>query len=205
MYPRRSHAGFGLQIRPRPLKRPAQARARFTVQAIYDAFVRIWRRDGWSGVTTRAVALETGISVGTFYDYFPNKQALLSGYVRHAIDALIAALAERPITLDRVVRLVCDPRADGLPGFDAAMIDLEHEIATRQDHRRAYDRLLAAWRAGIAAAGVQADAVRVEALFIAAWGGRRYMLRAQPEFAADAWIEQMLRICERLLDASPGV
>jgi DNA invertase Pin-like site-specific DNA recombinase len=45
----------------------------FTVQAIYDAFVRIWRRDGWAGVSTRAVALETGVSVGTLYDYFPQQ------------------------------------------------------------------------------------------------------------------------------------
>ena len=74
----------------KPLKRPSQARAQFTVQAIYDAFVRIWQRDGWARLTTRAVALETGISVGTLYDYFPNKQALLSGYVRHCIDALLA-------------------------------------------------------------------------------------------------------------------
>ena len=69
------------QAAPRPLKRPRQARARFTVQAIYDAFVRIWQRDGWQRLTTRNVALETGISVGTLYDYFPSKTALLSGYV----------------------------------------------------------------------------------------------------------------------------
>jgi hypothetical protein len=43
MYGRRGPAGFGL---PKPLKRPAQARARFTVLAIYHAFVRIWQRDG---------------------------------------------------------------------------------------------------------------------------------------------------------------
>ena len=76
----------------RPLKRPRQARARFTVQAIYDAFVRIWQRDGWDRLTTRNVALETGIAVGTLYDYFPNKTALLSGYVRHCIEALLAAI-----------------------------------------------------------------------------------------------------------------
>ena len=92
MYERRPRGGFGLLARPKPLKRPAQARAKFTVQAIYDAFVRIWQREGWAGVTTRAVALETGVSVGALYEYFPNRQALLSGYVRHGIESLIAAL-----------------------------------------------------------------------------------------------------------------
>ena len=188
----------------KPLKRPSQARAQFTVQAIYDAFVRIWQRDGWAKLTTRAVALETGISVGTLYDYFPNKQALLSGYVRYAIESLLASLAQRPITLERAVRLLSDPRGEGLPAFDAEMIDLEHEIAAPRDHRRVYDVLLAAWRSAIAATGIEADPARVETLFVAAWGGRRYMLRAQPAFAAEAWIAHMQHICAVSLNDSPG-
>ncbi len=70
----------------------------FTVQAIYDAFVRIWRRDGWDGVSTRAVALETGVAVGTLYDYFPNKAALLSGYVRHCMEQLLQAIEQQAVT-----------------------------------------------------------------------------------------------------------
>src|SRR5688572_19056795 len=81
----------------KPLKRPSQARARFTVQAIYDAFIRIWRKQGWEHLTTRAVALETGISVGTLYEYFPNKQALLSGYVRHGMDRLLSAIEKQVV------------------------------------------------------------------------------------------------------------
>ena len=199
MYERQPSDGFGLQARPKPLKRPAQARAKFTVQAIYDAFVRIWQRDGWAGVTTRAVALETGVAIGTLYEYFPNKQALLSGYVRHAIESLIAALSERPMPLDRIVQLVCDPRAQGLPPFDAQMLDLEHQIAEPKHHRRAYDELLAAWRHAVATAGHEADAALVECLFVAAWGGRRYLLRVQPPLAAEAWITQMQHICAAAL------
>lgn len=67
--------------RPKPHKRPTQARAKFTVEAIYQAFVRIWMRDGWQRLTTREVALEAGFAVGTLYDYFPSKEALLSGYI----------------------------------------------------------------------------------------------------------------------------
>ena len=80
------------ETKPKPLKRPTQARAKATVQAIFDAFVRIWQRDGWARLTTRAVALEAGIAVGTLYDYFPSKTALQSGYVRHCIEHLIRAV-----------------------------------------------------------------------------------------------------------------
>lgn len=195
MYKLHGRDGFGLQARPKPLKRPAQARAKFTVQAIYDAFVRIWQRDGWRGVTTRAVALETGVAVGTLYDYFPNKQALLSGYVRHAIEHLVAALAQRPITLDAIVSLVCDPRAQGLVPFDAEMLDLEQEIAEPKHHRRAYEEMLAAWSEALAAAGHTLAPALSEALFVAAWGGRRYLLRVQTPLAAEVWIAQMQHIC----------
>jgi AcrR family transcriptional regulator len=202
MYKAQPRSGFGLPVRRKPLKRPAQARAKFTVQAIYDAFVPIWQRDGWPGVTTRAVALETGVAVGTLYDYFPNKQALLSGYVRHAIECLLDELSRRPITLERVVALVCDPRATGLPPVDAEMLDLEHEIAEPKHHRRVYDELLAAWRDAIGAAGYDVDATPAECLFVAAWGGRRYLLRVQPPLAADVWIERMVQICA--LSLAPG-
>ena len=187
--------------RAKPLKRPSQARARFTVQAIYDAFVRIWQAQGWERLTTRAVALETGISVGTLYEYFPNKQALLSGYVRYCIESLVATLAQRPITLARAVRLVCDPVAEGLPTFDARMLDLEHEIAEPKHHRRAYDEVLAAWCSALAAAGCRGEPARIETLFVAAWGGRRYMLLVHPPLSAEAWVAQMQHICAASLDS----
>ncbi|MFY0731829.1 TetR/AcrR family transcriptional regulator [Pseudomonas sp. NFX15] len=95
-------SGFGnskggvptLNARAKPLKRPSQARAIFTVEAIYQAFVRIWQRDGWAGLTTREVALEAGVAVGTLYDHFPSKEALLCGYARHCLDDLLKRLEE---------------------------------------------------------------------------------------------------------------
>ena len=140
--------------RAKPLKRPSQARARFTVQAIYDAFVRIWQTEGWEKLTTRAVALETGVSVGTLYEYFPSKQALLSGYVRHCIDALLEAIDKQvvrasdlpwPDRVHRLLRLTCGIDAPDLPYFDAEMLALEHQIAELKHHRRVHDEVSAAW------------------------------------------------------------
>jgi AcrR family transcriptional regulator len=210
MYARPRSKGFGLRPTPsKPIKRPAQARARFTVQAIYDALVRIWRRDGWAGVTTRSVALETGIAVGTLYEYFPDKYALLSGYVRYCLEALVEAMGRRPLSLEGLLRLVCDPRAEGLPPFDAQMLDLEHEIAEPKHHRRAYMELLAAWRLAIAAIAGPVDERLVESLFVAAWGGRRYLLLVQPPLAAEHWVEQMHLVCASALrvahERAPGL
>jgi len=192
----------------KPLKRPSQARARFTVQAIYDAFVRIWRRDGWQKLTTRAVALETGISVGTLYEYFPNKLALLSGYVRHGLEALVQAIereAVQPAGLDwqqrvqQLVRLVCGVDAPELPWFHPDMLTLEAQIAEAKHHRRAYDELLAAWQRVLQACTdlpAQPPSETLRALHLAVWGGRRYALLLQlDETQAREWAAQMQRIC----------
>ena len=186
--------------RVKPLKRPVQERAKFTVEAIYGAFVRIWRREGWAGVSTRAVALEAGVSTGTLYEYFPNREALLSGYVRHCIEATLAALEGLPPqpwrdTVRQMVLLTCGATAD-LPYFDAAMFKLEQGIAEPKHHRRAYQELSGRWRKILDAC---ADLPRpvaeqeADALFVALWGGRRYLLMLDsPDIAA--WSERMVQI-----------
>jgi AcrR family transcriptional regulator len=191
----------------KPLKRPSQARAKFTVQAIYDAFVRIWRRDGWERLTTRAVALETGISVGTLYEYFPNKEALLSGYVRHGLEVLLAAIDRQAVQppalagrqrLRELVRLLCGVDAPELAWFHPDMLALEGRIAEPRHHRRAHDELLAAWHRVLAAC---TDLPRpadetVAALHLAVWGGRRYALLLElDEAAARRWAAETERLC----------
>ena len=77
-----------------PRKLPNQARARATVTAILDATARILAEDGFEAVNTNRVAEVAGVSVGSLYQYFPNKGALVGAVaVRHteAMAAVIAA------------------------------------------------------------------------------------------------------------------
>jgi len=196
----------------KPLKRPSQARAKFTVQAIYDAFVRIWQRDGWERLTTRAVALETGISVGTLYDYFPNKLALLSGYVRHSIEMLVEAVereAVQPAGLSwqqrvhQLVRLMCGVDAPELPWFHPQMLALEAQIAQPKHHRRVQEELEAAWQRVLDACAdlpQKPSAETVRGLHLAVWGGRRYALLLElDEAQARKWAAQTERMCYALI------
>jgi AcrR family transcriptional regulator len=214
MYSRRPSSGFGNPASAKPLKRPTQARAVFTVQAIYDAFVRIWRQHGWAGVTTRAVALETGVSVGTLYDYFPNKAALLSGYVRHCMDQLLRAIEQQAAApshltweqrLQALVRLACGANTPELPWFDAGMLALEAGIAEAKHHKRVHEELLAAWiRVFDACDDLPARPVpeAIQAMHIAVWGGRRYgLLIGLSEAEAEQWALQMERLCLTLVKA----
>jgi AcrR family transcriptional regulator len=200
--------------RVKPLKRPVQERAKFTVEAIYGAFVRIWRRDGWQQLNTRAVALEAGVSTGTLYEYFPNKEALLSGYVRYCIEALIDAIERQVIQaadlpwrerIERLVRLTCGIESAALPYFDGAMFEREHEIAEPKHHRRAYEELSGKWRRAFASCSGLPRALtqqQIDALFIAVWGGRRYLLMLD-ETMIEQWARAMERHCIAAASAEP--
>ncbi len=95
-------------------KKPRQARSRATVDAILTATARILVREGYGKMTTNRVAEVAGVSVGSLYQYFPNKESL------------VAALVDRH--LERMSRLV----ATELRGVEAAPLEVAVEtvIAT---------------------------------------------------------------------------
>jgi AcrR family transcriptional regulator len=58
-------------------KRPRQARSERLVATILEAAIRVLARDGARGFTTARVAETAGVSVGSLYQYFPNKESIL--------------------------------------------------------------------------------------------------------------------------------
>ena len=73
------------RIRTAPRKAPTQQRSRATVDAIVDATARVLVRDGYDALSTNRVAQEAGVSVGSLYQYFPGKEALVAAVMeRHA-------------------------------------------------------------------------------------------------------------------------
>lgn len=63
--------------RSEPRKSPVQARSAASVDAILKATVQVLLKVGKEKLTTTRVAARAGVSVGTLYQYFPNKSALL--------------------------------------------------------------------------------------------------------------------------------
>jgi AcrR family transcriptional regulator len=72
-------------------RQPRQARSRSTVDTILVAAARVFRRDGWRATTNR-IAAEAGVGVGSVYEYFPNKQALLLALAEKHLDVAEHAL-----------------------------------------------------------------------------------------------------------------
>lgn len=69
-------------------KTPVQSRSRVTVDAIFEATIQVLLRQGMSTLTTTRVAERAGVSVGTMYQYFPNKQALVYALNERYLDTL---------------------------------------------------------------------------------------------------------------------
>ncbi len=68
-----------------PRKQPRQERAKATVDAILRAAAHILRTQGYEACSTNRVALKAGVSIGSLYQYFPSKEALITALAeRHA-------------------------------------------------------------------------------------------------------------------------
>lgn len=90
--------------KPSPRRTPKQARSRQTIDAVLQAVVKILKRDGVDAVTTNRIAEVAGVSVGSIYQYFPDKRAIfLALHDRHAeevarlVDATVVAHAGSPL------------------------------------------------------------------------------------------------------------
>jgi AcrR family transcriptional regulator len=76
--------------RSEPRKSPVQARSTASVDAILKATVQVLLKIGKEKLTTTRVAARAGVSVGTLYQYFPNKSALLRAAMRLHFEEILA-------------------------------------------------------------------------------------------------------------------
>lgn len=79
-----------------PCRTPKQARARETCDVIFEATAQILEKHGEAALTTNRIADRAGVSVGTIYQYFPNKQALLVALARREMASLANSTSARP-------------------------------------------------------------------------------------------------------------
>ncbi|MCG8590939.1 MAG: TetR/AcrR family transcriptional regulator [Proteobacteria bacterium] len=99
----------GHESPPEPRRRPRQARAQRTVEAIVEAGARVFAERGYAGSTTNHIALRAGVSVGSLYEYFPNKDAILAEVADRHVQRMIGPVIE---LLD-----TAEPAPEGLPDW----------------------------------------------------------------------------------------
>src|SRR5262245_3345287 len=69
-----------------PRREPRQQRSRQTVDAVLDAVTLVLKRHGPDAVTTNRITEAAGVSIGSLYQYFPDKQAIYSALHQRHVD-----------------------------------------------------------------------------------------------------------------------
>ena len=101
----------------KPLKQPVQQRSRHTVDAILEAAVQVFESHGYAAGTTARIAARAGVSVGTLYQYFPNKDAILAALAERHLDE-IAAFSDAALS-----RLAAGGALPALPALVDGLVD----------------------------------------------------------------------------------
>lgn len=77
----------------KPRKAPTQARAQATVEAILAATKKVLVTDGYEAASTNRVAEVAGVSIGSLYQYFPSKEALLTELIQRHMSRMFEVMA----------------------------------------------------------------------------------------------------------------
>ncbi len=121
---------------------PTQRRARQTVEAILDAVLRILKREGVAAVTTNRIAEVAGVSIGTLYQYFPDKTAIFAALHRRHVDQVdtllqTALIAHASSSLEDLIRALIDTMVDAHTAdpelHDLLMTQVPHRAGDTQD------------------------------------------------------------------------
>ncbi|MCU0701716.1 MAG: TetR/AcrR family transcriptional regulator, partial [Myxococcaceae bacterium] len=110
-------AALARRIRQR--KRPVQERAQATVDAVLEATLQVLKRDGYLALTTTRVAERAGVSVGTLYQYFPDKASLVMALKVRYFERLVASVRGAAAKVEGA------PLEVALPALIAGLLDFK--------------------------------------------------------------------------------
>jgi AcrR family transcriptional regulator len=103
-----------------PRKLPSQARARKTMSTIYEAAANVFDEIGYAEATTDQIAQKAGVSIGTLYNYFPGKEAILHGLWEKTMQEIKTVTQQ----LDRQIREQGFIDRSIIPGLVSLVLDL---------------------------------------------------------------------------------
>jgi AcrR family transcriptional regulator len=111
----------------KPRKHASQARSRATVDALIEATARILVREGYDKASTNRIAEVAGVSIGSLYQYFPGKEALVVAvFERHHEDIM-------QVVRRALAKAAPEPIAKGVRRIVAAAVEA-HRVDPRLHH-----------------------------------------------------------------------
>ena len=134
-------------MRTKPRKSPSQQRSQLTVAALLKATAHILVKEGYESASTNRIAAAAGVSIGSLYQYFPSKEALVAAVVdRHMqemlelLRAAVDRVREQPVeaaTRELVKVMIDAHRVD--PRLHRVLVEQVPRVG-RLENVRAIDR-----------------------------------------------------------------
>ena len=107
-----------------PRKQASQQRSRTTVNALIQATARILVREGFDKASTNRIAATAGVSVGSLYQYFPSKEALVAAVIERHNEEIMQTVRSELADIDAL------PLAQGVRKLIAVAVQA-HRIDPR--------------------------------------------------------------------------
>lgn len=125
-------ARHGKPVRPR--KTPRQERSQRTVEAILGAAAQVFADQGYAATTTNHIAQRAGVSIGSLYQYFPSKDAILLALAERHVEVAFGKVVEtvrekRHAPVSELLRAMVDALVEGHqfdPGLHRAIFEETH-------------------------------------------------------------------------------
>ena len=196
-----------------PRKTPMQARSTVTVEAIFEATIQVLLSHGAERLTTTRIAERAGVSVGTLYQYYPNKQSLLFAVLEHHLNKVAARVVaacehacHKPLAemVKEMVEAFVDAKMERA-NISVALYRISAEVggpalAKRISHRsrKAVEAML------LTAPDIKSPAEKfsIDIMLAAMAGAIRSLLEAEPSPAAVRKLrEQLVLLCRSYMAA----
>lgn len=196
-----------------PRKLPRQARAQATVDAILEAMVEILDREGLEAATTTRIAEVAGVSIGSLYQYFSHRDAILHALQDREFGRALAFMQEvlGDGNLARTPREIVNAVVRGLSALYAASPGLHRVLAVdglrvaRADRVHAFDlRIITIIRHFLASTPAPIRRPRLDAAAFVAFQSVRAtmlarLLECPPGLDAETLVEELVDLVLRYL------
>ena len=197
-----------------PRKTPVQARSTVTVEAISEATIQVLLGHGAERLTTTRVAERAGVSVGTLYQYYPNKQSLLFAVLEHhlnrvaaRVEAACQSACHMPLAemIRRMVEAFVDAKMERVD-ISAALYRVSADVGGPELIKRVGQRLRKAVEEMFQTAPdvqLPPDKFAIDMMLAAMAGIMRSMLEARPSPATVRKSrEQLVLLCQSYMSAA---
>ncbi len=191
-----------------PRKTPVQARAAVTVEAICEATIQVLLSHGAERLTTTRVSDRAGVSVGTLYQYYPNKRSLLHAVMEEHLDKVASAVesaceqaCRKPVAemIKQVVEVFVDAKMDRAD-ISVALYKVAADVGGPELVKRAGQRMRKAVEAMLNTAPDTKsahDTFAIDTMLAAMSGTMRSMLETRPSPATvRKQREQLVLLCQ---------